>query len=187
MWPFSKTRTLKLDIDQLASAIIHVALGSSKTYESDMRLLGDELKEADRDVALMELFNLRLFVAVYASQKYLRGVEVKQRFREIFIQIVHKLLKEANDPRLRLNPDLAIDEINRRLVLYMNAVSVPHHLGPPWNVGKVFCQLCTGKEEPGLDVSIVMVGSLEFAASVRALTHFLRDCKRTDASNLIDI
>jgi len=74
MWPFSKTKTLKPDIDKLASAIIQVALGSSKTYESDLRLVDDQLKGVDRDVALMELFNLRLFVAVYASQTYLRDV-----------------------------------------------------------------------------------------------------------------
>jgi hypothetical protein len=150
-----------------------------------MQLLDERMKEINRDVALVELISMRLFVAVYASQTYLRGDEVKQRAREVHIGIMHKLLKEASDPRTRANPNLAIDMMNRRLVLYWDALTDPQDSDTPWKVGKVFCELCTGK--PKEDPDVVMVGSVDFLASFRAVTDFLRERKKTDTNNLIEI
>lgn len=176
---------MNAEIDELAAAIYHIAITSSGTYEDVLKIIDEHLQEIDRDVALAELISLRQFVAVYASQTYLRGDEVKQRAREVHIGIVHKYLKEATDPRLRAASNAAIDMMNRRLVLYWDAMSVPHHLGPPWNIGKVFCELCIGN--PTGDPDVIMVGSIEFAACLRAVTDFLRERKKTDVNNLIDI
>jgi len=185
MRPFSKTNRLSAEIDELAAAIYHVAITSSETYEDVLKTIDEHVPEIDRDVAITELISLRQFVAVYASQTYLRGDEVKQRAREVHIGIVHKALKEATDPRIRADPNVAIDMMNRRLVLYWDAMPEAENANPLWNIGKVFCQLCTGN--PTEDLDVIMLGSVEFVASLRAVTDFLRERKKTDASDLIDI
>lgn len=168
-------------VEELASAIFKVAMG----YDPEMQMV-KQLDEIDKDLAIFEIGNLRFFVAAYASQKYLRDERARKQAREVHSKMLHQQLRVTDEWRLRKNPNLMIDELNRRVVLYWEALSLPNNL-PPWNVGRVFCQLCTNEKEVGPNYHITMVGSLEFTACLGAVHNFLKEQKKTDAENLIDI
>jgi len=78
------------------------------------------------------------------------------------VKEVSEQSSDLSDPFLR--------QIAQRSQAYRRAIQTPHPQGPPWQVGKLFSELCGG----GMDVSVIMYGSLEFTGTAKAVSEFLK-------------
>jgi hypothetical protein len=172
---------MRVTIDDLIEGVLAACIGAKMTLEHDLHLIRDGLlKEVDEDVALSELFMLRLSIAAYSVQTFFSAA-VQKRIREAFGRRLHAILLSSGGKRIKSQPNKVIDEMNNRYNSYLEAIQTPHRLGPPWNVGKVFAGLC-GHEG---DVWIVGVGSAEFGAAMMAVTGFLKKCKTMEGGEVI--
>jgi hypothetical protein len=172
---------MKVTIDELSEGVLTACVGGKTTLDLDLHLIrGGLLKQIDEDVALGELFMMRISVAAYALQTFFNA-DVREQTRDAFGRRLHAILLSSGEKRIRTEPNKVIDEMNKRYDLYMEAIQTPHHLGPPWNVGKVFARLC-GRE---LDADVVMVGSIGFGGAIVAVTEFLRKCKAMEGGEVI--
>ncbi|MGB9104146.1 MAG: hypothetical protein WCC59_05255 [Terriglobales bacterium] len=174
---------MRVTIEDLTDGILGLCVGGKETLKRDLQDLREGcLKGVDEDVALGELFMLRGFLAAYAVQTFF-STAAQHDIREAFNRGLHRMLLGSGNERIKAQPNVAIDEMNKRYNLYLEAIHTPHQLGPAWNVGKVFAGLC-GRD---LDVSVVMVGSVEFGGAMTAITDFLSKCKQMDGGDVIDL
>ena len=129
-------------VKELSEGILAVCIGGKERLERDLHLIREgSLKEVGEDLALAELFMMRVSLAAYFVQQFLRA-NVQEEARQAFNHKLQAALTNSGDARLMSQPNKAIDEFNKRYGAYMRAIETPHHLGLPWNVGKVFAKLC---------------------------------------------
>lgn len=72
----------------------------------------------------------------------------QEEVREVFNRCLHAVLMDSEDRMIKGQPNKVIDEINKRNDLYLEAIQTPHHMGPAWDVGKVFAKLCGDDRDP---------------------------------------
>lgn len=174
---------MRVTLEELTNGVLELCVGGRATLEDDLHQLRDGLlKEVNEDVALGELFMLRISIAMYALQRFFRPA-VRQEVRDVFNRRLHAMLMDSEDERVRSQPDKVVDGMNERYHQYLEAIQSPHHLGPAWNVGNVFAALC-GRER---DLRVVGVASTEFGAALIAVTKFLKECKAMDGGQVIKL
>lgn len=172
---------MKVTIEDLTEGVLTACIGAKMTLDQDLHLIREGLlKEVDEDVALGELFMLRVSLAAYSVQTFF-SAGVQEQIREAFGRRLHAVLLSAGEKRIKAQPNKLIDEMNKRYHSYVEAIQTPHQLGAPWNVGKVFARLC-GHDR---DVSVVMAGSVQFGGAMMAVTGFLKKCKTMDGGEVI--
>jgi hypothetical protein len=169
--------------DEIIDGVLGICLGGEETLERDLHQLREGLlNEVDKDVALAELFMLRICLAVYSLQRFFNAA-AQQEIRDTFNRALYRILLQPGDERINAKPNVVIDEMNTRCNLYLEAINAPHHLGPSWNVGNVFSKLCGHERDP----RVAVVASTEFSGAIISVIHFLTKCKPMDDRELIDL
>jgi hypothetical protein len=170
-------------IEELTEGVLELCVGERATLEDDLHPLRDGLlKKVDEDVALGELFMLRISIAVYAVQRFFRPA-VQQEVRDAFNRRLHAMLMDSEDKKVKSQPNKVIDEMNKRCQQYLEAIQAPHHLGPARNVGNVFASLC-GRER---DLDVIGVGLIQFGCALKAVKEFLNQCKAMEGGGVINL
>lgn len=130
--------------------------------DSDTRGLADSLTAEQKLDFEFELTYLRLFTIDLAVSTVLGNSPVKQQVLESFYGMLGEALKNSKGDML--------GELEDRLQIYQEAFNTPHHLGPPWMIGKAFSRL-SGHNE--FDAGVVARGSVQFAVLYKAVSDFI--------------
>lgn len=112
----TNSETSKLSIDELASGIVSVCLGSEKTLQNDTERLKTGLLKnvvVDPDVVFGELFFLRLSIAAYCGQRCFAD-SVREQMVPALGARIGKILLQSTDKRVRQDPNRVIDEFFKR-------------------------------------------------------------------------
>jgi hypothetical protein len=174
---------VKVTVEELTEGILRLCVGGEGTLGRDVKeLRGGVLREVDKDVALGELFLLRISLAAYAVQRFLTPA-VQQEARMAFSRGLHAILMDSEDKEIMGDPNKMIDGINERYCQYLEAIQAPHHRGPAWNVGNVFATLC-GEAR---NLRVVMAAATEFGGALVAVREFLKKCKGMDGGEVINL
>jgi hypothetical protein len=150
-----KTRATDVSVD-----VPRLAQGQKASESQLLAEAGINLAAAEQ-----ELFHLRIFAVEYGIVAALKGSTLE---KVLGAHLAHLQLVSG---QMGSDGDTFLREMLRRRDAYWQAVKTPHPQGPPWQVGKVFSDLCGG----GMDFSVVTTGSLEFTGTVKAVTKFLND------------
>ncbi len=160
MYSFFKKKACAADV---AVGLIILAKGSRQSdagWLSSLQELGMRL---DSQRILDELHCLRLFAALYAVSETLGDKPENGPVLDAFYAQFEKTVKEYPEDTPLL------EELKKRVALYTQAASVPHHHGPGWTIGCVFAEVCGGKE----DLRLVTMGGFEFKLVLKAASEYV--------------
>ncbi len=83
---------VKVTIEELTEQVLRLCIGGETTLAQDLHELREGLlQDVDREVALGELFMLRVCTAVYANQAFFKAA-AQREVREVFNRCLHSML-----------------------------------------------------------------------------------------------
>jgi hypothetical protein len=150
----------KTSATNVAVDVLRLAQGQKASESPLLAQAGVNLAAAEQ-----ELFHLRIFAVEYGIVAALKGSTLE---KVLGAHLAHLKLVSS---QMGSDGETFVREMLRRRDAYWQAVKTPHPQGPPWQIGKVFSDLCGG----GMDPNVVMTGSLEFTGTVKAVSKFLND------------
>ncbi|MGO9274693.1 MAG: hypothetical protein ACLQOO_31435 [Terriglobia bacterium] len=173
----------RVTIDDLIQGLLNVSTLRRGPQDRDPVAVREAmLPTVDKDVALGELALLRVCAALCACQAFFRAAD-QAKVRRTLARLLPPMVMDCGDPRIKGQPEKAMEELNRRYPLYLEALSTPNDLGPSRNAGTVFARLC-GHES---DKLVAMAGWVEFQGAILGAKGFLSDFRTYDGGEVIDL
>jgi len=173
----------RLTIDDLIQGLFNVCTLRGGPQDRDPVAVREAmLPSVNKDVALGELALLRVCAAVYACESFFRAAD-QPKVRRSLARLLPPMVMDCGDERIKGQPEKAMEELNRRYPLYLEALSTPNELGSSLNTGAVFARLC-GHES---DKMVAMAGWVEFLGAISAAEGFLSDFRTYDGGEVIDL
>jgi hypothetical protein len=157
----------KASISDMASALVQFLDLQSETRESIKDLA--ETTEISEDVIIMNYLPMMLFTIDYGTAFSLGNTPIKYKLLDLIYDNFFKTLEPAY-----------INVIKQAIFGYTEALKTPHEMGPPWTIGRKFCEYCylysdkPEEERTDLDISFIMFASIHFTGTLQAVVGLLK-------------
>jgi hypothetical protein len=155
--PFWKAK-YKRTVEEVAADLLGLANGVDASEHKGLKDAGFDLDRTNH-----ELFYLRLFAVESALFTHAAGPSRKDVI-DTYLSLLDRFAGRVGE-----DGETFLSEIAERRRRYVQAASTAHKLGPAYQIGKAFCDLCGGDH----DFLVVTAGSVEFYTIQKAVEKYL--------------
>ena len=167
-------------IDVLIQGVLNLCTLRSSPQDRDfpLRVMFQDL---NKELVLGELALMRVCAAVFVIKAFFRPT-FQAEIQSALDRLLPAALADCGDERIKGQPEKAMEEFNRRLPLYLEALPLPNALGAAGNAGAVFAKL-VGRES---DKIVPMLAFTEFQGVFMATKRLLEEFDAKSGGKLLN-
>jgi hypothetical protein len=155
--PFWKAK-YKRTVAEVAADVLNLAKGVDASEHKGLKDIGLDLDKVNNELLYLRLFAVESSLFTHAAGPSRREVI------DAYLSLLNNFAGRIGD-----NGRTFLTEIAERRSLYVRAAGTAHKLGPAYQIGKAFCELCGGDH----DFLVVTAGSVEFYTIQKAVETYL--------------
>ncbi len=160
MSPFLKK---KVTAQELGTGLVHLDGRVAESHADTLQKHPGFDANFDTTNVRNEMVFLRIFTFDFAVATSLDNAESKAVL-DVHYGLWGKMLNERPDGAA------IFTTLKKHLLVYTAAVKTPHHLGPPYAVGKAFAELCGHP----MDAVVTLFGGLLFTGTFKCVSDFVK-------------